>query len=113
MTEQFPELAAILRTGRRSRFRLAELVCEAGGDRFAEVFRSPAGPILLGRGLLPTAAGDRQRKQWVIRYLDREAFGAAVSLQCRCSNRPVPVGWLAAQRGRIELPLPPRARRGG
>jgi hypothetical protein len=105
-----PELAAILRTGHRSRFRLSELVCERGGDRFAEVFRSPAGPILVGRGLA-TEEADRQRGGYIVRYLARESVGAAVSLQCRCSNHPLPVGWLLEQRGRVVLPPRQRAKR--
>ena len=100
----YPELAAILRTGRRSRFRLAELVCERGNDRFAEVFRSDAGPILLGRRALATEGGDRYRRAFVVRYLDREPVGAAVSLQCRCSEHHLPVHWLVAQRGRVVHP---------
>jgi hypothetical protein len=55
--EDHPELAAILRTGKRSKFRLSEHICEGCNRRLAEVFTSPAGPILLGRGLLPTVDG--------------------------------------------------------
>ena len=103
LEEGAPELAAILRTGHRSRFRLVELVCERGGDRFAEIFRSNAGPILLGRGALATAEGDRYRRGYVVRYLDREPDVAAASLQCRCNEHHLPVRWLAEQRGRVVL----------
>ena len=77
---------AILWTGRRSRFRLAQLVCQPRNHQVAEIFRSPVGPILLGRGLA-TEGKDRQRRQHIVGYLDRELVdGAAVSLQCRCSE---------------------------
>jgi hypothetical protein len=55
--DQFPEVAAILRTGNRAKYRLSEHFCECKKgkrQRFAEVFETPAGPILLGFGLLPT-----------------------------------------------------------
>jgi len=100
-----PELEAILRTGHRSRFRLSQHICGADNERFAEVFRSPAGPILLGRGLEPTAEGDRQRRGWVVRYLDREPPGAAVSLQCRCQNHVLGVDVLLKQEGRVVYPV--------
>jgi hypothetical protein len=100
-----PELAAILRTGHRSRFRLSEHFCERCNNRFAEVFTSNAGPILLGRSLA-TEGKDRQRRGYVVRYLDREGSEdiAAVSLQCQCSEHHLPLHWLVKQRGRVVRP---------
>jgi hypothetical protein len=101
--EQHPQLWAILWTGHRLRFRLAQLVCERRNHQVAEIFRSPVGPILLGRGLA-TEGKDRQRRQHIVRYLDQEPDGAAVSLQCRCSEYHLPVSWLLKQRGKVALP---------
>jgi hypothetical protein len=103
--EQHPQLWAILWTGKRSRFRLAQLVCERRNHQVAEIFRSPVGPILLGRGLA-TEGKDRQRRKHIVRYLERESVldGAAVSLQCRCSEYHLPVSLLIKQRGRVILP---------
>jgi hypothetical protein len=101
--EQHPQLWAILWTGHRSQFRLAQLVCERSNHQVAEIFRSPVGPILLGHGLA-TEGKDRQRRGHVVRYLDREPVGAAVSLQCRCSEYHLPMDWLIKQRGKVVLP---------
>ena len=102
--KQHPQLWAILRTGHRSRFRLAQLVCERRNHQVAEIFRSPVGPILLGRGLA-TEGKDRQRRGHIVRYLDQEVYPeAAVSLQCRCSEYHLPVSWLIKQRRRVVLP---------
>jgi hypothetical protein len=99
-----PELAAILRTGHRSRYRLAEYFCQKCNNRFAEVFTSDAGPVLLGRGLA-VEGRDQQRRGYVVRYLSRElAAGAAVSLQCRCSSHHLLVDLLVKLRGRVEHP---------
>ena len=106
-----PELAVIWRTGNRARYRRAQLFCERGGDGFAEIFQSPAGPILWGRGSLATEKGDRYRRGPIVRYLDREPDVAAVSLQCRCSEFHIPLRWLAEQEGPIVVAPRPRAMR--
>lgn len=102
--EDAPELAAILRAGRRARFRAAWLICDGCGRPFAEVLTTTAGPVLLSRGLLATNTGDRQRRGHLVRYLDREPAGAAVSAQCGCREHPMPVEWLRTLRGKVVIP---------
>jgi hypothetical protein len=114
--DDHPELAAILRTGNLTPYRRAVLFCARGKDRVAEIFRSPAGPILRGHGNLMVSVGDqygpgyvvryldyvvRGRRYPVVRYLDREPVGAVVSVQCRCSEHLLPLDWLAEQRGHV------------